>query len=103
MARCLRQRAGDGVAQVFLAGQAIADLRGSGDFTTHIGFGYAIGIVQLATLSSPSRRGRRGRDKWICAGITCAVRRSRRQRPDRVPVDLLSGLAAATDACSCAA
>ena len=57
------------IVQVFLAGQAIANLGGSGDFTTHIGFGYTIGIVQLVVLilSFPARMS--GRDKWISAGI----------------------------------
>jgi hypothetical protein len=57
------------IVQVFLAGQAIANLGGSGDFTTHIGFGYTIGIVQLVTLilAFPARMS--GRDKWISAGI----------------------------------
>jgi heme A synthase len=57
------------IVQVFLAGQAIANLGGSGDFTTHIGVGYAIGIVQLAALmlAFPARMS--GRDKWISAGI----------------------------------
>jgi lysylphosphatidylglycerol synthetase-like protein (DUF2156 family) len=37
------------VVQVFLAGAAIANLGGSGDFSTHIEFGYtAVGIVALA-------------------------------------------------------
>jgi energy-coupling factor transporter transmembrane protein EcfT len=57
------------IVQVFLAGQAIANLGGSGDFTTHIGVGYTIGIVQLVTLivAFPARMA--GRDKWISAGI----------------------------------
>jgi len=57
------------IVQVFLAGQAIANLGGSGDFTTHVGFGYTIGIVQLVTLlvAFPARMS--GRDKWISAGI----------------------------------
>jgi uncharacterized protein DUF6220 len=38
------------IVQVFLAGQAIANLGGSGDFATHIGVGYTIGIVQLAVV-----------------------------------------------------
>lgn len=57
------------VVQVFLAGRAIGNLGGSGDFTTHIGFGYTIGVVQLAVLilAFPARMS--GRDKWISAGI----------------------------------
>jgi hypothetical protein len=36
------------VIQVFLAGQAIPQLGGNGSFSTHAGFGYAIGLVALA-------------------------------------------------------
>ena len=35
------------VVQVFLAGLAIPQLGGDGDFSTHQGFGYAIGLVAL--------------------------------------------------------
>ena len=45
------------IVQVFLAGEAIANLGGSGDFTTHIVFGYTIGILQLVVLILSSRRG----------------------------------------------
>src|SRR5258705_4347421 len=39
------------VVQVFLAGAALANLGGSGNFATHIEFGYTwIGIVALAVL-----------------------------------------------------
>jgi hypothetical protein len=39
------------VIQVFLAGAAIANLGGSGDYKTHIEFGYtAVGLVALAVL-----------------------------------------------------
>jgi hypothetical protein len=39
------------VIQVFLAGQAIANLGGSGDFSAHAGFGYSIvGLAALALL-----------------------------------------------------
>jgi len=57
------------IVQVFLAGQTIANLGGSGDFTTHIGFGYMIGIVQLVVLilAFPARMS--GRDRWISTGI----------------------------------
>jgi hypothetical protein len=57
------------IVQVFLAGRAIANLGGSGDFTTHIGFGYTIGLVQLVVLilAFPARMS--GRDKWISSGI----------------------------------
>ena len=36
------------VIQVFLAGLAIPQLGGNGNFETHQGFGYAIGLVALA-------------------------------------------------------
>jgi hypothetical protein len=57
------------IVQVFLAGQAIANLGGSGDFDTHISVGYTIGIVQLAVLvlAFPARMPRR--DILISAGI----------------------------------
>jgi heme A synthase len=35
---------------VFLAGQAITNLGGSGDFSTHVSVGYSIGIVQLVVV-----------------------------------------------------
>ena len=38
------------IVQVFLAGQAIGNLGGSGDFATHRDVGYTIGIIQLAVL-----------------------------------------------------
>lgn len=57
------------VVQVFLAGQAMANLGGSGDFTAHIGFGYTIGIVQLVVLVLAFLARMSGRDKWISAGI----------------------------------
>jgi Family of unknown function (DUF6220) len=50
------------VVQVFLAGAAIANLGGSGDFTTHIGFGYSVvGLAALAVLvtAAVARAGRR--------------------------------------------
>jgi energy-coupling factor transporter transmembrane protein EcfT len=57
------------IVQVFLAGQAIANLGGSGDFETHIGVGYTIGVVQLAALvlAFPARLPRR--DVLISIGI----------------------------------
>jgi hypothetical protein len=36
------------VIQVFLAGLAIPQLGGNGSFETHLGFGYAMGLVVLA-------------------------------------------------------
>jgi hypothetical protein len=50
------------VVQVFLAGAAIANLGGSGDFGTHIEFGYtAVGLAALAVLVTAvaARAGRR--------------------------------------------
>ena len=50
------------IVQVFLAGAALANLGGSGDFATHIEFGYTgIGIAALAVLLTAvaARRPRR--------------------------------------------
>ena len=57
------------VVQVILAGLAIANLGGSGDFSTHADFGFNIGFVQLVTLilAFPARMSRH--DKWVSAGI----------------------------------
>lgn len=57
------------IAQVVLAGQALGNLGGSGDFATHRDFGYTMGIVQLAVLvlAFPARISRR--DKTISAGL----------------------------------
>src|SRR6185436_6346519 len=57
------------IVQVFLAGAALGNLGGSGDFATHRDFGYTIGIVQLIALvlAFPARMS--GRDKAISAGI----------------------------------
>ena len=57
------------VMQVVLAGLAIGNLGGSGDFGTHIDVGYTIGIIQLVTLilAFPARLPRR--DIGISAGI----------------------------------
>ncbi len=58
------------VVQVFLAGAAIADLGGSGDFSAHIGFGYtAVGLVALAVVLTAvlARVGRR--DTLIALGL----------------------------------
>jgi len=38
------------IVQVFLAGQAIGNLGGSGDFATHRVFGYTSGSVQLIAI-----------------------------------------------------
>jgi uncharacterized protein DUF6220 len=57
------------VVQVFLAGMAIANLGGSGNFETHAGFGYTIGIIQLVALvlAFPARAS--SRDKAISFGL----------------------------------
>ena len=58
------------VVQVFLAGAAIAQLGGSGDFATHREFGYTwVGLVALIVLITAiaARRGRR--DIGIAFGL----------------------------------
>ena len=49
------------VIQVFLAGLAIPQLGGNGNFGTHQGFGYSIGLVALALVLTAvaARAGRR--------------------------------------------
>jgi uncharacterized membrane protein YhaH (DUF805 family) len=58
------------VVQVFFAGAAMANLGGSGDFATHIEFGYTgIGIVALALLVTALVARRPRRDIGIVAAI----------------------------------
>jgi energy-coupling factor transporter transmembrane protein EcfT len=57
------------IVQVFLAGQAIANLGGSGDFSTHIGVGYTIGVIQLVVLILAFAARLPRRDIGISAGI----------------------------------
>jgi len=57
------------IVQVFLAGAALGNLGGSGDFATHRDFGYTIGIVQLIALVLAFPAHMSGRDKAISAGI----------------------------------
>jgi hypothetical protein len=58
------------VYQVFLAGQAIANLGGSGDFSSHIGFGYeVVGIAALAVLVTALVARRPRRDIGISFGL----------------------------------
>jgi energy-coupling factor transporter transmembrane protein EcfT len=57
------------VVQVFLAGQALANLGGSGDFSAHIDVGYTIGIVQLAVLVLAAAARLPRRDVGIAAGV----------------------------------
>lgn len=58
------------VVQVFLAGAAIANLGGSGSFSTHIEFGYTgIGLAALALLITVFVARRPRRDVGIVVGI----------------------------------
>lgn len=57
------------IVQVFLAGQAIANLGGSGDFTTHLNVGYSMGIVELVALVLAFAARLPRRDVLISAGI----------------------------------
>jgi hypothetical protein len=57
------------LVQVFLAGQAIANLGGSGDFSTHMAFGDVIGLIPLVNLvlAFPARLS--SRDRWLSAAV----------------------------------
>jgi uncharacterized protein DUF6220 len=57
------------IVQVYLAGQAIGNLGGSGNFETHIGVGYTIGIIQLVVLILAVLAKLPRRDIQIAAGI----------------------------------
>lgn len=57
------------VVQVFLAGMAIINLGGSGDFSTHINVGYDIGFIQLVVLILAIVAKLPRRDIGIAAGI----------------------------------
>jgi uncharacterized membrane protein YhaH (DUF805 family) len=58
------------VVQVFLAGAALANLGGSGNFSTHMEFGYTwIGMVALALLVTALVARRPRRDVGIVAAI----------------------------------
>jgi hypothetical protein len=58
------------VVQVFLAGLAIANLGGSGNFSTHIEFGYTwIGIAALALVVTVFVARRPRRDVGVVAAI----------------------------------
>jgi hypothetical protein len=57
------------IVQVFLAGQAIANLGGNNDFSTHADFGYTIGIIQLVVLILAIVARLPRRDIGIAAGI----------------------------------
>jgi hypothetical protein len=57
------------IAQVVLAGQAIGNLGGTGDFATHRDFGYTMGFVQLVAFVLAFPAGMSRRDKAISAGL----------------------------------
>jgi hypothetical protein len=57
------------VVQVILAGLAIANLGGSGNFQTHMDFGFNIGFVQLVALILAFPAKASGRDKQISFGL----------------------------------
>lgn len=58
------------IVQVFLAGAAIANLGGSGDFATHIEFGYTwVGLAVLAVVVTALTARRPRRDVGITLGL----------------------------------
>lgn len=58
------------IVQVFLAGSAIANLGGSGDFSTHREFGFMwVGLAALAVLVTALVARRPRRDVGISAGL----------------------------------
>jgi uncharacterized membrane protein YkvI len=57
------------VVQVLLAGLAIANLGGSGDFETHANVGYWIGAVQLVAVALAFAAKVSSRDKSISIGL----------------------------------
>jgi hypothetical protein len=58
------------VVQVFLAGAAIANLGGSGNFTAHVEFGYTwLGIASLVLVVTALAARRPRRDVGIALGI----------------------------------
>ncbi len=58
------------LVQVFFAGTALVNLGGSGDFTTHIEFGYTwVGLTTLALLVTALAARRPRRDIAICFGL----------------------------------
>ena len=57
------------IVQVFLAGLAITNLGGSGDFSTHMDFGYNIGFIALIVLVLAIVAKRPRRDIGIAAAI----------------------------------
>jgi hypothetical protein len=58
------------VVQVFLAGAALANLGGSGDFSAHIEFGYLwVGLASLAVVLTAIAARRPRRDIGIALGL----------------------------------
>jgi hypothetical protein len=58
------------VIQVFLAGTALANLGGSGDFSAHIEFGYLwVGLASLALVLTAIAARRPRRDVGIAVGL----------------------------------
>jgi hypothetical protein len=58
------------VIQVFLAGAALANLGGTGDFSAHIEFGYlGVGLVSLALVLTVIAARRPRRDVGITVGL----------------------------------
>jgi hypothetical protein len=58
------------VIQVFLAGTALANLGGSGDFSAHIQFGYLwVGLASLALVLTAIAARRPRRDVGIAVGL----------------------------------
>ena len=58
------------VTQVFLAGVALANLGGSGDFSAHIEFGYVwVGLASLALVLTANAARRPRRDVGIAVGL----------------------------------
>ena len=58
------------VTQVFLAGVALANLGGSGDFSAHIEFGYVwVGLASLALVLTAIAARRPRRDVGIAVGL----------------------------------
>jgi hypothetical protein len=58
------------VIQVFLAGAALANLGGTGDFSAHIEFGYlGVGLVSLALVLTAIAARRPRRDVGITVGL----------------------------------
>lgn len=58
------------VVQVFLAGSALANLGGSGDFSAHVEFGYTwVGLAALAVLATALLARRPRREVLLTVGL----------------------------------